>query len=104
MQRRVVPAVPMSRGNSTAATLTAGVSPLQKAQDLNAGTDGRLRVHVAEDNEINQKVAVRMLDRLGFRIDVAADGREAVEMWQMLPYDLVFMKMGYLLDSGDPKM
>jgi signal transduction histidine kinase/DNA-binding response OmpR family regulator len=58
---------------------------------LPAGTDGRFRVLVAEDNVVNQKVAVRMLDRLGFRVDVAADGREAVEMWQMLPYDLVFM-------------
>jgi CheY-like chemotaxis protein len=50
-----------------------------------------VRVLVAEDNVVNQKVAVRMLEKLGLRVDVAANGREAVEMVKMLPYDLVFM-------------
>jgi len=40
---------------------------------------------------VNQKVAVRMLERLGLRPDVAADGREAVKLCAMLPYDLIFM-------------
>jgi signal transduction histidine kinase/DNA-binding response OmpR family regulator len=50
-----------------------------------------LRVLVAEDNVVNQKVISRMLDKLGIRSDVAANGREAVEMVELLPYDLVFM-------------
>ena len=50
-----------------------------------------IRVLVAEDNVVNQKVAVRMLERLGLRADVAANGREAVRMFELLPYDLVFM-------------
>jgi len=50
-----------------------------------------VRVLVAEDNVVNQKVAVRMLERLGLRPDVAADGREAVKLCAMLPYDLIFM-------------
>ena len=50
-----------------------------------------LRVLVAEDNAVNQKVAVRILERLGVRSDVAANGREAVDMCAMFPYDLVFM-------------
>jgi signal transduction histidine kinase/ActR/RegA family two-component response regulator len=50
-----------------------------------------IRVLVAEDNVINQRVAVRMLERFGCRVDVAANGNEAVEMIQLLPYDLVFM-------------
>jgi CheY-like chemotaxis protein len=37
------------------------------------------RILVAEDNPVNQKVAVRMLERPGYRADVAADGLEAVE-------------------------
>jgi len=50
-----------------------------------------VRVLVAEDNVVNQKVAVRMLEKLGLRVDVAGNGREAVEMVKLLPYDLVFM-------------
>ncbi len=50
-----------------------------------------IRVLVAEDNGVNQKVAVRMLERLGLRADVAANGRETVRMFELLPYDLVFM-------------
>jgi signal transduction histidine kinase/DNA-binding response OmpR family regulator len=49
------------------------------------------RVLVAEDNAVNQKVAVRMLERLGLRPDVAGNGREAVELCAMLPYALIFM-------------
>jgi CheY-like chemotaxis protein/HPt (histidine-containing phosphotransfer) domain-containing protein len=48
-------------------------------------------VLVAEDNAVNQKLAVRMLEKLGCRVDVAANGKEAVEMLGMLPYDVVFM-------------
>ena len=50
-----------------------------------------LRVLVAEDNVVNQKVATRMLERMGMRADVAGNGREAVEMTRMIPYDLIFM-------------
>jgi CheY-like chemotaxis protein len=50
-----------------------------------------VRVLVAEDNAINQKVARRMLERLGIRADVAANGREAVQMTADLSYDVVFM-------------
>ncbi|HUB82841.1 MAG TPA: response regulator [Bryobacteraceae bacterium] len=56
-----------------------------------SGCGASLRVLVAEDNAVNQKVAVRMLERLGVRPDVAANGREAVDMCAMFPYDLVFM-------------
>jgi signal transduction histidine kinase/DNA-binding response OmpR family regulator len=50
-----------------------------------------LRALIAEDNMVNQRVAVRMLERLGLRADVAANGREAVEMFDQLPYDLILM-------------
>ena len=50
-----------------------------------------VRVLVAEDNIVNQKVAARILEKLGARPDLAANGREAVEMFGLLPYDLIFM-------------
>jgi signal transduction histidine kinase/DNA-binding response OmpR family regulator len=50
----------------------------------------RARVLLVEDDIVNQKLAVRMLEKLGCRVDVAADGQEAINMLTM-PYDLVFM-------------
>jgi CheY-like chemotaxis protein len=49
------------------------------------------RILLVEDNAVNQKVGVRMLEKLGCRVDVAANGFEAVQMVSQLPYDLVFM-------------
>ncbi len=50
-----------------------------------------IRVLVAEDNSVNQMVAVRLLERLGCRVDVAGNGAEAVQMATRLPYHLIFM-------------
>jgi signal transduction histidine kinase/AmiR/NasT family two-component response regulator len=49
------------------------------------------RVLLAEDNPTNQFLASRMLTLLGCRVDVAVDGREAVELWSREPYDIVYM-------------
>jgi CheY-like chemotaxis protein len=53
--------------------------------------EGKMRILLAEDNVVNQKVAIRMLQKLGCTIDVAANGSEAVKMWRQFPYDLIFM-------------
>jgi CheY-like chemotaxis protein len=46
---------------------------------------------VAEDNRVNQTVITRMLQKLGHRVDVAANGLEAVSALRRIAYDLVFM-------------
>jgi CheY-like chemotaxis protein len=70
-------------------------APVQHAPDWPIATRRRngppIRILVADDNSVNQTVAVRMLAKLGLRADVAADGREAVDLFAALPYDLVLM-------------
>jgi PAS domain S-box-containing protein len=64
-------------------------APLPQPEAANAG-DGP-RVLVVDDNSVNQKVAARMLTKLGCRVTVAANGREAIDMVQRLPHSIVFM-------------
>lgn len=61
--------------------------------DSNLATRLPLRVLVCEDNFISQKVAVRLLQQLGYQPDVAGNGREAVARLGAQPYDLVFMDL-----------
>jgi CheY-like chemotaxis protein len=50
-----------------------------------------LRVLLCDDNTINQKVALRLLQQMGYRADLAANGVEALTALERQPYDLVFM-------------
>lgn len=57
-----------------------------------------LRILLAEDNIINQKVALKMFNRLGLTVDIAENGLEAIRMLTATPYDVIFM------DVQMPKM
>ena len=76
-------------------TLRAHSAPAKPAgrTALDAGMATRhpLRILVAEDNVVNQKLALRLLQQMGYRADVASNGVEAVESLQRQVYDVVLM-------------
>jgi len=55
------------------------------------GSKKPLRILLAEDHATNRRLALLMLDRLGYRADVAGNGREAVEAWERFGYDVILM-------------
>lgn len=59
--------------------------------DTELAVKNPLRILLAEDNGINQKVTIRILERLGYRADVAANGIEVLEAIKRQPYDVVLM-------------
>ncbi len=76
-------------------TLNAPISMIRGASchaaDLRRDLDQSLRILLAEDNVVNQKVTLRMLDKLGFRADVAANGLEVLQALGCQVYDVVLM-------------
>ena len=69
------------------------VAPTPIKAQLDPGQAARhpLRILLAEDNVVNQKLALRLLQQMGYRADLAANGIEAVESVQRQNYDVVLM-------------
>jgi signal transduction histidine kinase/CheY-like chemotaxis protein len=81
---------PVAGGEPVEGVAPAGTAA-RRAAPAGAAPYGRARVLLAEDNEVNQRVAVGLLERLGCRVDLAGTGEEAVERATRERYDLVLM-------------
>ena len=82
LRDRLLETVGEQRGTS------AGAVPLV-AHDV--GSPVPLRILLAEDNAINQKVALRLLERLGYEADIVGDGRQALARLDHAAYDVILM-------------
>jgi signal transduction histidine kinase/streptogramin lyase/ActR/RegA family two-component response regulator len=82
------------------AELIAGGQPVDSANLKNlldgTGLNGettRLRILLAEDNPVNQRLAIRLLERRGHHVDLASTGREAIAFAELERFDLILMDL-----------
>jgi CheY-like chemotaxis protein len=67
------------------------IAPVQPAFDSEFANQHPLRILLAEDNVVNQKLALRLLEHMGYRADMASNGIEAIESLARQIYDVIFM-------------
>jgi GAF domain-containing protein/DNA-binding response OmpR family regulator len=71
------------------ATIEEGTDAASSALEEELAARHPLRILLAEDNVVNQKLAIRLLERLGYRADVVGNGLEAIEALERQTYDLL---------------
>jgi len=80
--------------------LPSSVAPKLTTVTTTRKTSGPLRILFADDNEVNQRVVERLLLKLGHEVDLAADGKEAVDKFEVGGYDLVLMDCQMPVEDG----
>jgi CheY-like chemotaxis protein len=66
-------------------------APVETVFDSQLAERYPMKILLAEDNAVNQKLAIRILGRMGYRVDVAGNGLEVLESLERQPYDLILM-------------
>ncbi len=88
---RVFAYAQVDHGYERALPLPIPMEDNEPSFDSGLGSRMPLRILLAEDNSTNQKLALLLLERLGYRADVAANGLEVLAMLRQQPYDVILM-------------
>lgn len=93
----------MGKGSTFHFTIEAEVADMSKGLKKETGYDDKidhdlsakhpLRILLVEDNVVNQRLALKLLEKMGYRADLAANGLEAIHALGRQFYDLIFMDM-----------
>jgi signal transduction histidine kinase/ActR/RegA family two-component response regulator len=67
------------------------ISPENQEVEVDLVTRFPLRILVAEDNPVNQRVAISFLRKLGYQAEIVSNGREAIASVERQSYDIIFM-------------
>lgn len=91
------------KGSTFHFTIEAEVADMSKGLKKESGFDDKidhnlankhpLRILLVEDNVVNQRLALKLLEKMGYRADLAANGLEAIHALERQFYDLIFMDM-----------
>ncbi|MFN6564622.1 MAG: GAF domain-containing protein [Nostoc sp. ChiSLP01] len=69
----------------------ANSCPIYESPNPNSSHKSKLKILLAEDNLVNQKVTLKQLHTLGYKADVVANGKEVLQLLEKIPYDLILM-------------
>jgi PAS domain S-box-containing protein len=81
-----------ARANNADRKKGRSLSPPSLSESTSAcATKSKLRILLAEDNLVNQKVATKQLKSLGYEADIAANGQEVLQLLEKIPYNVILM-------------
>jgi PAS domain S-box-containing protein len=86
------------------------ITPQKKVVSSDFGFDSGmaknhpLKILLAEDNIVNQKVAVKLLEKFGYRVDIAGNGLEVIQAFERQNYDVIFMDIQMPEMDGEEAM
>jgi signal transduction histidine kinase/CheY-like chemotaxis protein len=88
----VFPIIPDEQPESTEEVVAPpDFSPASVQLEVEGQIDGTMTILLVEDNKINQRIAILNLEKLGYKVEIAENGEEALSKYRHKRYDLIFM-------------